>query len=167
MPECRHATRNFSGQRRFHGTRALLLKTQVKNIPQENILEYFSSRNYWNYILNGKFNPKMDTIRTFFLQNWGTFFDFQKGQGRPPPTPPSKPVSFAEYASIYLNIPKYPWKWLNKLFWLCQGSEYAWSSFMFNRLLKMPWVLNMSGLWIWHDCICKGYTESWICLNMA
>ena len=114
----------------------------------------------------------MDTIRTFFLQNWNTFFDFQKGQGRPPPTPPSKPVSFAEYASIYLNIPKYPWKWLNKLFWLCQGSEYAWSSFMFNRLLKMPWVLNMARLYMQglyrvlnmpeYGLICP--SNAWICI---
>ena len=27
-------------------------------------------------------------------------------------------VSAAEYASISLNMPKYPWKCLNKLFWL-------------------------------------------------
>ena len=38
---------------------------------------------------------------------------------------------------------------------------------MFNRLLKMPWVLNMLGFWIWHDYICKGYREFWVCPNMA
>ena len=37
----------------------------------------FSPRYYQNYILNGKFNPKMDTIkRLFFSKNKGTFFDF-------------------------------------------------------------------------------------------
>ena len=72
-----------------------------------------------------------------------------------------------EYASISHSIPKYPWKSLNKLFWPCQGSEYAWSSYMFDRLLEMPRILNMPGFWIRHDCIWKGYTKFWICLNMA
>ena len=27
-------------------------------------------------------------------------------------------------------------------------------------------VLNMSEFWIWHRCICKGYTQFWICLRM-
>ena len=63
--------------------------------------------------------------------------------------------------------PKYPWKWLNELFWLYQGSEYTWLSYMFVRLLKMLLVLNLSVSWIWHGYICRGYTEFWICLNMA
>ena len=33
-------------------------------------------------------------------------------------------------------------------FWLCQGSEYDWSSYMFNSLLKMSRVLTVSGFWI-------------------
>ena len=76
-------------------------------------------------------------------------------------------VSVAEYASVSLNIPKYPWKFLNKLFWLCYGSEYVWSSYMFDKLLKMPRLINKPGFWIWHGCICKGYTEFRICLIMA
>ena len=77
------------------------------------------------------------------------------------------PVNVTEYAPIFLNIPKYPWKCLNKLLWLCQRPEYAWSSDMFYRLLNMPRVLNVPRFSIWHDCICKGYTEFLICLNMA
>ena len=77
------------------------------------------------------------------------------------------PVSVAEYASISLNMPKYSWKRLNKLFWLCQSSEYACSSYMFGRLLKMPPVLNKPGFWIWYACICKGYAEFRIHLIMA
>ena len=45
------------------------------------------------------------------------------------------------------------------MFWLCQGSEYAWSSYMFYRLLKIPQVLNVPGFLVWHRCICKVYTE--------
>ena len=52
-------------------------------------------------------------------------------------------------SSTSLNMPKYLWKYLNKLFWLYQGSEYAWSSYMFERRLKMPCNLNMPGFWIW------------------
>ena len=77
------------------------------------------------------------------------------------------PVSVAENVSISLTLPKYPWKWLNKLFWLCQSSKYTFSSYMFGRCLKMPPVLNKSGFWIWHGCICKGYAEFLICLIMT
>ena len=38
---------------------------------------------------------------------------------------------------------------------------------MFDRLLKMSGVLNKSGFWIWHGCMCKGYAVFWICLIMA
>ena len=31
----------------------------------------------------------------------------------------------------------------------------------------MPQALNVSEFWIWHSCLCKGYTEFWICLSMA
>ena len=95
------------------------------------------------------------------------FFQFQKvGIGTPSP-PCWAPMIGAEYASISLNMPKYSWKCLNKLFWLCQGSEYAWLPYMFDRLLKIPRVLNKPGFWIWDGCICKGYTEFRICLIMA
>ena len=84
----------------------------------------------------------------------------------PPPPPPScTTVSVSEYASISLNIPKYPWKCSNKLFWLCQGSEYTWSFYMLDRFLKIPQVLNVPEFWIWHGCICKSYREFGICLN--
>ena len=72
--------------------------------------------------------------------------------------PSCAPVSVAEYASI---------KWLNKLFWLCQGSEYTFLSYMIGRLLKIPPVLNKPGFWVWHGCICKGYAEFQIFLIMA
>ena len=65
-----------------------------------------------------------------------------------------------------LNIPDFPWKCLNKLSWLFQGIEHAWSSCMFHILLKMDQVLNQPGFWIWHGCIHKGYAEFWIYLNL-
>ena len=77
------------------------------------------------------------------------------------------PVSVVEYASISLNMPKYRWKCLNKLCCLCQGSEHAWWSYMFDRLLKMALVVNKLGLWIWHSCICNGYLEFQIFLILA
>ena len=73
----------------------------------------------------------------------------------------------AEYASISMNIPKYPWKCSNNLFWPCQGSEYARSSNMFDRFLKILWVPNIPGFWVWHGCLCKDYIEFWICRNMS
>ena len=58
------------------------------------------------------------------------------------------------YYEHWTDKQKYFHVYLHKLFWLCQGSEYAWSSYMFDRLLKMSWVLNVPGFWIWHGCIC-------------
>ena len=123
----------------------------------------------WRWAQSGTFFPK---IRSFFL-----IFQERAGETtptHPPPPPPylhpspsCAPVSVAEYASVSLNITKYPCKCLIKLFWLCLGSEYARSSYMFERLLKMPLVLNVTVFWIWQVCICKCYIEFWICLNMA
>ena len=105
----------------------------------------------------------MNTIRVF--PNSGHFFRFSKRPREASPLLPScTPVSVAEHASISLNMPKYPWKCFNKLFWLCQGSEYPWSSYVFDRFLKMSPVLNKPGFRIWHGCICKGYAELRICL---
>ena len=108
----------------------------------------------------------MDTIQAFFSKIITLFSIFKKGRGGLCSSPNCTSVNVDEYASVSLNIPKYPWKkYLNWLLWLCQGYEYAWSSYVFNRLLKMSQVINVPGFWIWHDCICKCYKD--ICLNMA
>ena len=103
-----------------------------------------------------------------FFPKSGHFFWFSKRAGEISPLLTScTHVSVAEYASISLNIPKHPWKRLYNLFRLCQGSEYTWSSYMFDLLLKMPPVLNKPGFSRWHGCICKGYAEFQICQIMA
>ena len=108
----------------------------------------------------------MDTTRAFFSKIRAFFFDFQKGLGRPPLFPPgSAPVSVAKYAPILLNISKYLWKIIERTVLTMPGSEYAWSSYMFDRLLKMLRVIDKLGSWIWHGC--KGYTEFRRCLHMA
>ena len=116
----------------------------------------------------GLFSPTLKTtIRIENLTRWWTqsgsflvesrhFFQFSKREGEVFPLLPScAPVSVAEYASISLNVSKYPCKWLNKLFWQCHGSDYAWLSYMFDRLLK---------IWIWHGCICRA-EYVWLCLR--
>ena len=58
------------------------------------------------------------------FQYYGTFLIFKKGQGRPSPLSPGCAfMSLVEYVSKSLNIPKYLWECLNKLFWLSCGSE--------------------------------------------
>ena len=168
MPECRHTIRNFSGQGKVLWNEDTLInissETQGKKLPQGNILEVFLLYTVY-YILNGKFSPKMNTIKVFFPKAENSFRIFKKRQEQPPPLHSScAPLRLAKYASVSLNIPKYPWKCFNRLFWLCQHSEYVWSSEMFDWLLKTPWVLNVSEFWVWHGCICKGYTVFWIYL---
>ena len=53
-----------------------LSKTQEKK--EGKILELFLLD--LTYILNGKFNPRMETVRAFFSKS-GHFFDFQKSAG--------------------------------------------------------------------------------------
>ena len=128
------------------------VKNTRKMASQGNILEFFSPRYSWNYILNGKFNPKMDTIRIFISKIRTLFSIFKKaGEASPPSSTSSCAlVSVAEYASISLNTPKYPWKnaWINCFdynrtlnmhdhltcwtvfwrclrFWISQGFEYC------------------------------------------
>ena len=125
--------------------------------------------------------PKWTQSGSFFPKS-GHFFRFSKRAREVSPLPLScVPLSVAEYPSISLNMPKYPLNCLNKLFWLCQVSEYAWSSGIFDKLFKMPWILNEWGLRMWRSCICKAYAEfrislimagsirlnnAWICLNI-
>ena len=117
-------------------------KTQENEAPQGNIFEFFL----------------LGTLKTTFsMKNLTQKFSVSKRAGKATPLPYLPAWSVAEYASVSLSMPKYPWKCLNKLFWLCQGFDYAWSSYMFDRLLKMPRVLNKPRFWIWHGCICKGY----------
>ena len=56
-------------------------KKLTKTAPQGKILEFFLLDTLKNNILNGEFNPEMDTIRAFFSQNQGTFYDFKKRAG--------------------------------------------------------------------------------------
>ena len=106
----------------------------------------------------------MDTIRAYFSKIRSPFLNFKKVSS--PPYAICAPVSVAEYTFLCLNLSKYPWKCLNELLWLCLGSEYAWSSYMFDKLLKMLVVLNKPGIWIWHACVFKGYAGFRICLIM-
>ena len=114
------------------------------------------------------------------FQNHDTFLNFQKGQGRPPLSSLVARLSVVEYALTSLNMPKYPWKCLNKLFWLCQSSEICLvtihvhqaledaSGFKYARVHNiaqlymqgLPRVLNLSD----YDSICL--RKAWICLNM-
>ena len=89
---------------------SILSKIKEKEALQGNIFGDFSPRYSQNYILNGKFNLMMNTIWVFFPKS-RHFFDFQKGKRGLPSL-----VRVAEYVSISLNMPQYPWKCLNKLF---------------------------------------------------
>ena len=86
----------------------------------------FSPRYSKNYILNGKCNPKMDIIRAFFPK-LEYFFGWEASSL----FPRCAPMSVAKYLPISLNILKYLWKCLNKLFWLKKNFMapfYGWGS---------------------------------------
>ena len=105
-------------------------KASEKAVPQGTILEIFLLYIHKSTFLMENLTQRWTQSRPF-LQKPGYFFWFSKRH-----YPSSVPVSVAQYASIFLNMPKYPWKCLNKLFWLCQASEYAWSSYMFDRAFE-------------------------------
>ena len=119
--------------------------------------------------MNKKSNPNIDKIRVFFSKIRVFFSIFEKKSRG------SFPLSSTLVSRlwVWMNKHRYLWISLNILnnpsiiLWLRWGSEYTWSSDMFDWLLKMRRVLNRLEFWSWHGCICKGYAEFSICLNMA
>ena len=119
--------------------------------------------------MNKKSNPNIDKIRVFFSKIRVFFSIFEKKSRG------SFPLSSTLVSRlwVWMNKHRYLWISLNILnnpsiiLWLRWGSEYTWSSDMSDWLLKMRRVLNRLEFWSWHGCICKGYTEFSICLNMA
>ena len=111
MPECRQATWNISGT--FHQ------KHKKKRPCRKTLLSFWIENFTQRWTQFGPFSAKS-----------GHFFWFSENDRGglplplPPPPPSCAPVSVAEIASISLNIPKYPWKCLNKLFGLSQDPEY-------------------------------------------
>ena len=63
----------------------VFVKNAKEKAPQANNLETFSPRYSSNYLLNGRFNPSMNTIRVFFSKIRALFSIFKKRQGRVPP----------------------------------------------------------------------------------
>ena len=99
--------------------------SQEKMVAQGNILEIFLLDNLKTLFLTENLTQRWAQSGTSFPKS-EHFFRFSKRAGETFPFPlVALLVSAAEYASIPLNMPKYPWKYLNKLFWLFQGSQYA------------------------------------------
>ena len=116
--------------------------------------------------MNGKINPRMGTIRAIFPKIRARFSIFNKGQRKPLLSP-------LVVRWMLLNMHQYPWISLKIL-------ENAWINCSDDvRTLNMPHHRTCStGGWdalcskcdrvlIWHSCLCNGYREFWICLNMA
>ena len=104
-------------------------KAQEKSL-HEKFLEFFLLDTlkiiFWMQNLTQRWAPigSFSKIRTLFY--------FQKSAGGVLP----------QYPPISLNILEN-----GKLFWLCQGCEYAWSSYMFHRILKILGVLDVPEFW--------------------
>ena len=63
------------------------LQHQKEKSRRIKISRFFALETLKNFILNDKCYLKMTTIRSFFLQIRALFSNFQKGQGRPLPSP--------------------------------------------------------------------------------
>ena len=82
--------------------------------------------------MNGKINPKM-----------GFNEDLSQRVREASPLPPNcASVGVAEYASVSLNMSKYCWKCLNKLFWRCQCSEYG-------TIVYARFTQSSEYVWLW------------------
>lgn len=124
---------------------------------------------FWMFALEIKLNPKINTIRVFFPKSEHFFRFSSKGQGDllHPAALPSKwtPASLDEYASIPLNISKYPWK--------CMPNVRTLN--MTNHLTCVI-VLNMARLyiqWLQYALVMPDFFSVWlnvydsICLNIV
>ena len=113
-----------------------------------------------------------------FFPKSGHIFQFSKMTGEASPFLPSwAHVNVAEYASISLNMSKYPWKCLIKLFWLSQSSEYSWSSHVrqafearmyMQGLRRVPNISDNGFIRLYNAKLCHNIPKcSSICLSMA
>ena len=94
-------------------------KTQEKETPQGNILEIFFLDTLKTTLWMENLTQRWAQSGPFFLKP-GHFFQFSETAVEASPLPPCcASVNVDEYASISLNMPKYPWKYFMKLFWLC------------------------------------------------
>ena len=89
----------------------------------------------------------MDTVRAF-LSKIRTLFWFSKRTGE------ASHLPLVAHQCPWICL-IYPWKCLNTLFWLCQCSEYAWSSILHFRQTfedasssKYATVLNMTWMYM-------------------
>ena len=132
MPESRQTTRSFHGQGGFvqlrHFNKYLIKKTSKK-------LHNYKAK-FWKENLTQRWTQS--AIRTIFSQNLSIFFNFQKRQGGPKPLVSVDDMHQCLWISLYILENAC-------MFWLYNRAlNFAWSSCMFDKLLKMPWVLNMS-----------------------
>ena len=113
------------------------VKNTRKKTPQGNILEFFLLGTIKNMIWME--NSTQRWMQSRPLSKIRAFFRIlKKGQrGLSYSTP------FVACLWVWLNmhqyplnIPKHPWKCMNKLFWLCQGFQYASSSYIFDRVFN-------------------------------
>ena len=86
----------------------ILPSATEKEAPQGNILEFFLLDILKTAFGIENLKPNMDTIRAFLSKIKALFPIVKKGRGGFPSPPSCAPVIVAEYASISLNIPKYP-----------------------------------------------------------
>ena len=91
----------FQGRRGFgqleHFDRHFIKNTRKKG-PIEKHFEVFSPR---YYILNGKSNPRMDTMRAFYSKIRTHFFNFLKNTGE------ASPLVARQW--VWLNMQQHPW----------------------------------------------------------
>ena len=77
--------------------------TRIKS-PNGKNFGAFSPGCSLNYILNGRFNPRMDTLRAFFSKIKAFFSIFKTGQWRPPPSPPLPLIALMGTSGYFKGI---------------------------------------------------------------
>ena len=115
-------------------------KTRAKKTPQGNILKFSVPDTLKTTIWMENKTQRWTQSGPLFPKSWHFFVFSIKSRVE---------QSQCQSRWICINIPeclKYSWKCLNKLFWLCQGSQYTSSSEIFDKVLNMPQALNMPEL---------------------
>ena len=119
-----------------HSYKRFVKNTRKKGRTGKNV-GGFSPRYPLSYILNGKFNSKMDTVRAFFTKSGHILPDFQNraGEASPLPLPSCAPENISKFSGKHKKQPSGGVLSKDVLKNFAKFTEkHLWRSLLFNKV---------------------------------